>query len=278
MNKAEERRDEEILAWLRSEYEQPFEGWDFSYIKGRRLNIGFDFWNYASIAADALRASRVVLDQETGGGERFGKILENCAFEGHACATEGYPPNIPVARKRLEPLGVEVYEVSDPGELPFENERFDLLLNRHGMCTFVEEYRVLKPGGALITEQVGNKTNLEIHQLLGVPLPQPNELGNLSGARSASEKAGFGVVHAAEVYPVTQYTDVGALVYYLKCIPWEIPDFSVERFSDKLLGLHRRVCEEGETIDGGFHLYLLVLQKPGGKGLLARQLKALKMS
>ena len=89
MNKAEERRDEEILDWLRSEYEQPFEGWDFSYIKGRRLNIGFDFWDYASIAADALRASRVVLDQETGGGERFGKILENCAFEGHALCDGG---------------------------------------------------------------------------------------------------------------------------------------------------------------------------------------------
>jgi len=273
VKKGEERSEEEVLDWLRSEYEQPFEGWDFSYLKGRRLEIGFDFWDYASTAAAAVRTSRVVLDQETGGGKRFKKILERCAFEGRACATEGYPPNVSVARKRLEALGVEVHEVSDPGKLPFGDETFDLLLNRHGMCTFVEEFRVLKPGGALITEQVGNGTNHEIHQLLGVPLPQSNELGNLSGARSAAEKAGFAVVNAAEAYPLTQYTDVGALVYYLKCISWQISDFSVERFSDKLLELHRKVREEGRAIDVCFHLYLLVLQKPGGDVLFARQLK-----
>ena len=52
-----------------------------------------------------------------------------------------------------------------------------------------------------------------------------------------------------------------------------VPDFSVERFSDKLLELHRKVREEGRAIDVCFHLYLLVLQKPGGDGLFARQLK-----
>ena len=38
-----------------------------------------------------------------------------------------------------------------------------------------------------------------------------------------------------------RYTDVGGLVYYLKCISWEILDFSVNRYRHQLLALHRRM-------------------------------------
>jgi hypothetical protein len=38
-----------------------------------------------------------------------------------------------------------------------------------------------------------------------------------------------------------RYTDVGALVYSLKCIWWKIPDFLVDRYRHQLLALHRRM-------------------------------------
>lgn len=260
--------DEEVLSWLRHEYDQKFEGWNFSYLRERRLPIGGSSWNYMSMLEDAVRASKVILDVDTGGGERLAGLLERCKFGGRVCATEGYPPNVTVARKRLGPLGVEVFDVPDANRLPFSDGTFDLVMNRHGACAFVEEFRVLRTGGAFITEQVGGRTNLDIHHLLGSPLPPTVELGSLSGARAAAEKAGFRVIHAGEAYPVTRYTDVGALVYYLKCIPWTIPDFSIERYAEKLLALHRRVSEDGAMIDIGFHLYMLVLQKAGSPGLL----------
>ncbi len=35
--------------------------------------------------------------------------------------------------------------------------------------------------------------------------------------------------------------DVGAIVYYLKAVPWEIPDFSVEKYFDKLQEIHKLI-------------------------------------
>ena len=111
------RSDEEILSWLQSEYDYPFEGWDFSYVSDtRRLMRGFDFWDYPTIAASAAGRSQTVLEQGTGGGERFGKILEAAAFTGRAYGTEGYAPNVLKARERLSAFNVEVIDVSEDAD------------------------------------------------------------------------------------------------------------------------------------------------------------------
>ena len=43
-----------------------------------------------------------------------------------------------------------------------------------------------------------------------------------------------------EAFPKTQFADIGAIVFYAKVIPWEFPDFSVERYCDRLLALQER--------------------------------------
>jgi hypothetical protein len=43
------------------------------------------------------------------------------------------------------------------------------------------------------------------------------------------------------------FTDVGAIVYYLKAIPWLVPGFSIESHSQHLLTLQRRL-ESGEGL------------------------------
>ena len=75
----------------------------------------------------------------------------------------------------------------------------------------------------------------------------------MAGHRKEAEDAGFDVVLAAESFPVTAYTDVGALVYVLKAVPWEIPDFSVDRYAEPLLKLHHTLINEGRNFDVGFH-------------------------
>lgn len=258
--------DDEILAWLRREYAQPLVGWDFSYLEGRRLTVTDKPWDLDSIVLPALRSSNAVLDEDTGGGEHFSKLLFEASFEGRAFATEGYAPNVSSARRRLEPHGARVVEVRDPSAMPFSDGSFDLILNRHGSCTFTEEHRVLGPGGAFVIQQVGEQTNREILELFDQPWPprmrETHDFGNLDRAKDAAVGAGFRVEMADEAMSIRRFVDAGALSYYMKCIPWTVEDFSVDRYADTLIRLHRELSKaDAAGFDVRFHSYFLKLRK-----------------
>ena len=257
--------DELRAAWL-AEYEQPFEGWNFSYLAGRRVTIRpADTWDYTAAVVAAIRNATSMLDMDTGGGEWLASLPLRPA---KAYATEGYAPNVPVARRRLEPLGIEVYGVTDEAHLPFAGEAFDLLTNRHGAYAPHEVRRLLAPGGLFITQQVGGQTNRTLHELLGDTTPVATENiasgrdaeWNLAAATRDLEAAGFHLLEGREEFPITRYFDVGAIVYYLKAIPWEIPDFSVEKYFDRLVEIHHRIEAEG-YVDILFHQFFVKAQR-----------------
>ena len=79
---------------------------------------------------------------------------------------------------------------------------------------------------------------------------------DLAHARRALEAAGFAVRDAREALPLARFADVGAVVYYLKAIPWQIPDFSVDLYFDGLKELERRARTE-ECIAVRGHRFLL---------------------
>ena len=58
------------------EEQQPFTGWDFSYLDGRMLEEQPP-WSYSARAAQLMKRSASVLDLDTGGGERFLKLRED---------------------------------------------------------------------------------------------------------------------------------------------------------------------------------------------------------
>ena len=58
-------------------------------------------------------------------------------------ATEGYAPNVPIARKKLEPLGVIVVEVTDDTALPFQDGQFDLIVDQHESYAASEVKKIL---------------------------------------------------------------------------------------------------------------------------------------
>jgi SAM-dependent methyltransferase len=79
-------------------------------------------------------------------------------------AAEAWPPNVPVAAARLRALGIAVVQdegapendTQHPGRgrLPFRDEAFDLVTNRHEAFQAAEVRRVLAPGGTFVTQQV----------------------------------------------------------------------------------------------------------------------------
>ena len=85
-----------------------FTGWDFSAITHTgRMDSDMLSWSYGSEAFRLIQNSNVALDMGTGGGE-FLSLLQ--PFPSVMYATEGYKPNVPIAKKRLEPLGVKIVE------------------------------------------------------------------------------------------------------------------------------------------------------------------------
>ena len=119
---------EDLIKQLKKDEKTIFKGWDFSYIESRLVQEEPP-WDYFNKAKKLLKNSKSVLDMATGGGELFSKFAP---FNIKAVAIEGYPPNVPIAKNLLEPLGVKVLEANEVEKLPFQNNEFDLILNRHG--------------------------------------------------------------------------------------------------------------------------------------------------
>jgi hypothetical protein len=56
-------------------------------------------------------------------------------------------------------------------------------------------------------------------------------------------------------------TDIGALVFHLKVISWQIADFSVEKYRDKLMKIHQHMQQHG-GLKIRSHRFLIVAGKP----------------
>jgi SAM-dependent methyltransferase len=210
-------RNQELFNFLITQAKQPFSGWDFSSITATgRMAEALLPWSYASKLLPGLRQVQSLLDMGTGGGEFLSRLQPLPPL---TWATEGYPPNIPIARQRLEPLGVKVCEVGDDGQLPFDDHQFDLILNRHEYYAPREVRRVLKPDGQFITQQFGDEEEADLHARLAATV-SPYAFWTLDYAVNELQEAGWQIVEQREAFCVMRFYDIGAVVYYLKAIPW----------------------------------------------------------
>ncbi len=224
----------ELKNYLLSEEARSFTGWDFSYIENRMKQDPLS-WNYGDIVNTYRRKSQKLLDMGTGDGEFLLKLkhpYENTAV------TEAYPPNAALCREKLQPLGIDVRQIVNDDDLPFDNDSFDMILNRHEAYDVGEVSRILKPQGIFITQQVGGQNNNSLsNRLIDNFIPQfPNH--NLNNCVNDLEKAEFKIVFAKEEFPKVEFSDMGAVVYLAKIIEWEFPDFSVERCFDRLYDMY----------------------------------------
>lgn len=229
-----------IEQWKKDEAAS-FRGWDFSYLKDRQIEEKPP-WDYKALARELVQKSKAVLDMGTGGGEIFSSLV---SFPEHTIATEGYKPNVEVARKKLEPLGVKVLEVDESGELPFSDEEFDLVLNRHSSFKASEVFRILRSRGTFLTQQVGGENlNDLISAFDAIPQYKDWTLENIA---DEVRSAGFTTKQAKEWSGKEEFKDVGAVVYFLKAIPWVVEGFSVDNNLHHLEKLQEKL-ERGERL------------------------------
>lgn len=243
--------------WKREEAQAHICGWDFSHISGRYEEEDGLPWDFGSVVQSYRRDSAELLDIDTGGGEF---LLSLGHLYAHTAATEGYPPNVALCQGKLCPLGIDFKEAADVSRLPFADGRFELIIDRHGDFCIPELRRLLKPGGLFITQQVGEENDRELIELLLPGTPKAFPGLNLREQREAFRQAGFSILQAEECFAPIRFYDVGALVWFVRIIAWEFPDFSVDRCFDRLLEA-QRILEERGAVEGTIHRYLIVAKK-----------------
>jgi SAM-dependent methyltransferase len=243
-------------AWEREE-RAPFGGWDFAHLQGRMVDEEAP-WSYPLLAAERLAGATSVLDLGTGGGERLGELRPH--WLARVVATEDYPPNVSLAHHRLSPLGAAVVHgrVDEKHALPFADGAFDLVLNRHSALNIDEVARVLASGGVLLTQQVHGRYAEALLAVFGARPQWPEATPDkyLPWIRRAGLTVD--VVHSWQGR--LTFADVGAIVYYLKAVPWRAPGFAVRTQLKPLLALQRRL-RPGEVLSFAARLYLIEAHK-----------------
>jgi hypothetical protein len=249
-------RERLVESWKQEEA-WPFSGWDFSHLEGRMLEE-HPPWDYMQRAAELMGRSSAVLDMATGGGERLLALRPH--WPAKVVATEGYAPNVTVAMERLGPLGVQVVDArtgtQDP--MPFDDGEFDLVLNRHSGTNPSALVRVLAPGGTFLTQQVHGLTVQDLIAHFGAEPLWPYATCERKVARL--EAVGLEIVTVRDWQGLLSFTDVGAVVYYLKAVPWLVEGFGVETHLEALLALQRRL-ERGEPLAFADRKYFIEARK-----------------
>lgn len=229
-------------------------GWDFSVIEPLIKEDPLPF-NYIDIVNRYRHQDMTLLDMETGGGE----ILESFHHPANLTyVTEGYHPNYVLCQERLAAKGIKVIHVDGDDFLPFASQMFDIVINRHGAYRVDEVYRILKPEGLFITQQVGSKNNLPLRSIL-----TSQELTtefSLSSEQKNLESTGFKVLEADEVLQKVMYLDIDAVIFMATVISWEFPGFDVISQAKKLDYIDKIMIAKG-YFESYEHRFYMVCQK-----------------
>lgn len=218
-------------------------GWDFSWLEGRATEERPP-WGYQKLMGERIGRARVTLDLQTGGGEVLAGVPQRAARS--MVATESWPPNVAVAQRNLRDKGVVVVADSDEPPLPFADGTFDLVTSRHPVKAHWDEIaRVLAPGGTYFAQHVGPDSGYEIAAFFHGPGPRGAVDRDPGLARTEAERAGLEVADLRTAELKMEFFDVGAMVYFLRKVIWFAPDFTVEKYRDRLKALHEKIQSDG---------------------------------
>lgn len=223
----------------------PVAGWDFSWFAGRASEARPP-WGYQRLLTAAIDKSDSVLDLQTGGGEVLAEAMRAARhLPKRVFATESWAPNLPLARRALADFGGVVVEADDHAELPAGHGAVDLVSSRHPTHNnFAEIARVLRPGGRYLSQQVGAGSVRELTFAMLGPFTATSERTSDQLTQQA-QSAGLRPLRVETAAGEMSFADIGAVVVFLRKVPWIVPGFTVEGYRDALWRLHSAIVTDG---------------------------------
>jgi SAM-dependent methyltransferase len=156
------------------------------------------------------------------------------------------------------------FEVMRGEALRFPDGAFDTVLNRHCSVDVRETFRVLRPGGCFITQQVGARNTRNICALFGCGVGGEYEVElfqELPVLAGAFRQLGCRVLCTAEYDVRYWFLDVESLLFWFRAIPmpensdiethWRQVDHVVAEYSTP------------QGIETNEHRELLIVQRTG---------------
>lgn len=248
--------DELKQQWLKSEQlQKKFIGWDFSHIENHYFQET-TAWNYRNVVLNYLTPDMRLLDMGTGGGELLRTFNHP---SDRTCVTEGWFKNYQLLLKTLFREGVNVQFVEENDYLNFPDNYFDIVINSHESFSTTEVKRVLKSGGLFISQQVGDLNGIHLASRLIPGFKKEKFALHLSSVLEELKLNRFKVLYKDESYPAQKFFNMEALIYYVRTIPWEFQNFSVENNFNNLLYLYDELQNKG-YIYSQQHRFIFVAQ------------------
>lgn len=220
-------------------------GWSFGWLDGRATEQRPP-WGYSRLLAERLARVGSALDIDTGGGEI---IAEAPRLPARMVVTEGWAPNAERARRVLSPRGVDVVAVEQGRPLPFADGSFELVSSRHPVSPdWPGIARVLADDGTYFAQHVGPASAYELIEWFLGPLPRERLGRDPEQEASAARAAGLRIVDLRTATCRMEFLDIGAVVYILRKCVWWVPDFTVDRYAERLERLDARIRDLGPFV------------------------------
>jgi SAM-dependent methyltransferase len=234
-------------------------GWDFNQITKRTKTAG-EKWNFLEVVKKYVNTKTFLLDLGTGGGEALLKIAKSVE---KAYGIDNSKSMISTANKNLaksKTPNVE-FKLADTKKIPFPNEYFDVITCRHAPFSVKEMFRVLKPNGIFITQQVGEKDKQNIKKIFGRGQSFGEKVGTLMGKYIEElKKFGFKILRKDTYNAIEYYASMEDLIFLLKNTPI-IPEFDIGKDQKYLEELERKYKTKDGIKTNSFR-FLIIGKKP----------------
>lgn len=119
------------------------------------------------------------------------------------------------------------------------------MISRHPVVVWWDEiHRVLQPGGMYFAQHVGPHSLRTLTEFLMGAVPEFSAR-DVEIERRAAESAGLVVERMTLERTRVAFFDVGAVVYFLRLVPWIVPGFTVPKYRERFRELHETIDRDG---------------------------------
>ena len=212
------------------------------------VNGNIPAWNIKDIVGKYNKKDYHVLNIDACNGDII-KGLENPKLRKFATQQFDFDAH----KEDLNKHGITVRETYDNGYMHFESKYFELIFSEYAQLDFEELYRITKPGGILIIEQVGNKDSAELLKYFNI-----EHKGTLSKYIDEATRVGFDIPDSEICNYTIEYKSTDDVMKMLMSKAYRYINFSVDKYIRTLCTIENDIQLNGKIVDNCERGYIVL--------------------